>query len=94
MDLGNQGNPAITQQRVTYTRQGGVDIASVGAGQRNLLTGAETNYNAIVVRTDLRVQYRWTNNITLFGAIDNVQDLPTAGGILRRAYRAGIRWNY
>jgi outer membrane receptor protein involved in Fe transport len=94
MDLGNQGNPAIAEQGVTYVRQGGVDVASVGAGQRNLLTGAETNYNATVVRTDLRVQYRWSNNITLFGAVDNVQNLPTAGGILRRSYRMGVRFNY
>ena len=52
------------------------------------------NYNAFVVPLDLRVQYRWSNNITLFAALDNIQDLPTAGGINRRSYRGGIRWNY
>jgi hypothetical protein len=94
MDLGTAGNPLIAQQGVTYQRTGGVDIATVGAGQRSLINGAETNYNAIVVQTDLRLQYRWSNNITLFGAVDNIQNLPTAGGILRRTYRGGIRWNY
>ena len=99
MDLGNQGNPLIGMRSVTYTRpsatSGLVDnIAAVGAGQRDPITGAITNYNAMVVRTDLRVQYSWNSNITLFGAVDNVQNLPTAGGQLRRVYRGGVRWNY
>jgi len=99
MDLGNQGNPLIGMRNVTYTRpsatSGLVDnIAAVGAGQRDPITGAITNYNAMVVRTDLRVQYSWNSNITLFGAVDNVQNLPTAGGQLRRVYRGGVRWNY
>ena len=94
MDLGTGGNPLIAQQGVTFTSVGGANIAAVGTGQRNLLTGASTNYNATVVRTDLRAQYRWNSNITLFGAVDNIQNLPTAGGQLRRTWRAGVRWNY
>jgi hypothetical protein len=42
---------------------------------------------------DLRVQYRWDSNITLFAAIDNVQNIPT-DTTLRRAYRAGVRFSY
>jgi hypothetical protein len=54
----------------------------------------ETNYNAYVVAVDLRASYKWDNNITLFGAVDNVQDLPTVGSNQRRTYRMGVRWNY
>ena len=36
-----------------------------------------------------------TGALFAFGAVDNVQDLPTFGnGGQRRSYRAGIRWNY
>jgi outer membrane receptor protein involved in Fe transport len=94
MDLGNQGYAAVGTQGVTYTGTSSNYVAAVGAGQRDLITGAETNYVAAVVRTDLRAQYRWSNNITLFAAVDNVQNLPTAGGALRRTWRGGIRWNY
>ena len=51
----------------------------------------ETNYNAIVTATDLRVQSRWSNTITLFAALDNVQDLPASSRILCHSYRARIR---
>ncbi len=62
------------------------------AGQRG--TGIlETNYNAMELPIDLRAQYRWSNNITLFAAIDNVQNLPT-DTTLRRAYRLGVRFSY
>jgi hypothetical protein len=44
--------------------------------------------------TDLRASYRWDESITLFAAVDNAQDLPTAGGPQRRTYRMGVRWNY
>ena len=53
----------------------------------------ETNYNAIRVPLDLRVSYKLNNNYTLFGAVDNVQNLPT-DSTLRRAYRAGVRFNF
>jgi hypothetical protein len=51
------------------------------------------NYNAIRVPLDLRTSYKWDNNITLFAAVDNVQNLPT-DSVLRRAYRMGIRFSY
>ncbi len=92
MDLGTENNPAIACQGVTYSLVGGVDVAQVGSGQR-CGNAAQTNYNAVVAATDLRASYRWNNNFTLFTAVDNVQDLPTSGGLMRRTYRAGFRWN-
>ena len=90
MSRGNKGDPAIGLQRVQYTAAG---IATLSSGER-ALGFQETSYNAFVFRTDVRVQYRWSNNITLFAAIDNIQNLPTAGGFFRRQYRGGIRWNF
>jgi outer membrane receptor protein involved in Fe transport len=90
MSRGTKGTAGIQEQFVQYSSTG---VATLSAGERR--PGfQETNYNAFVVRTDLRVQYRWSNNITLFGAIDNIQNLPQAGGVFRRVYRGGIRWNY
>jgi len=95
LNLGTQGNPLIAQQGVTYTRDAAGNITpTVGSGERDLVTGAETNYQAYRVTTDLRVQYRWSNNITLFANVDNVQNLPFGGFASRRGYRAGIRFNY
>ncbi len=95
LNLGNQGNPLISQQGVTYTRDAaGNIIPTVGAGERNLLTGAETNYQAYRVTTDIRVQYRWNNNVTLFANVDNLQNLPFGGWSSRRSYRMGVRFNY
>jgi len=95
MNLGNQGNPAIAEQTVTYTRDAAGNITpTVTAGERNLLTGAETNYNPYRVTTDIRVQYRWSNNITLFANVDNIQNLPGGNFTNRRSYRMGVRFNY
>jgi hypothetical protein len=92
MDLGTEGQPQISCQGIqSFTRSLGQDVATLSSGQR---CSAETNYNAMSATTDLRLQYRWNNNITLFGSVDNVQDLPTGGGLLRRSYRFGVRWNY
>jgi iron complex outermembrane receptor protein len=94
MDRGNPNNVVgITTQTVSYTGTSGNYTPTVSAGQRAPGT-AETNYNAFAVRSDVRVQYRWSNNITLFGAIDNIQNLPGGGFSARRSYRAGIRFNY
>jgi hypothetical protein len=96
MDFGNEGIAGIPIQALTGFTQllPGQNVATLSSGQRDPVTGASTNYNAAVISTDLRAQYRWNNNITLFGAVDNIQDLPTAGGFLRRSYRMGVRWNY
>jgi len=53
-------------------------VAQVDSGQR-CGNGAETNYNAVVAVTDLRVSYRSNNSVTLFTAVDNVQGLPVLG---------------
>jgi hypothetical protein len=94
MNFGNEGNPNIPLQSITYAQVNGQNVASTTSGQ-SYAGWAETNYNPYAVDVDLRASYKWNNNITLFGAIDNVQDLPTFGnGGQRRSYRAGIRWNY
>jgi len=95
LNLGTQGNPLIPLQTVTYTRdaQGNI-VPTVGAGQRDLVNGAETNYQAFQVTTDVRVQYRWSNNITLFANVDNIQNLPFGGFNSRRNYRLGVRFSY
>ena len=95
LNLGTQGNPLITQQGVTYARDAAGNITpTVTAGERSLVNGAETNYQAYRVTTDVRVQYRWNNNITLFANVDNIQNLPFGGWNSRRSYRMGVRFNY
>ena len=93
-DFGNEGNPLIPLQKVTFNQVLGQNVAILDAG--NSYQGwTSTNYNAFVVGLDLRASYKWSTNITLFGAVDNVQDLPTLfNGGQRRSYRAGVRWNY
>jgi len=93
-DRGNKGITSLAEQTVTYTTSGGVVTPTVTSGLRNFNYGASKRYDPFSVSTDVRVQYRWSNNITFFAALDNVQDLPTFGGDLRRSYRAGIRFNY
>ena len=94
MNFGNEGNIYIPLQTVTYSKINGQDVAATSSGQ-SYAGWTETNYNAYAVDVDLRASYKWNNNITLFGAVDNVQDLPTFGNNgQRRSYRAGIRWNY
>jgi outer membrane receptor protein involved in Fe transport len=92
MDPGTRNTPGLTRSGVTYTLVNGVAVATVSGGQREPGT-AQTNYNAYQVTTDLRVQYRWNDNVTLFGNVDNLQNLPF-GGTYRRAYRMGVRFNY
>jgi outer membrane receptor protein involved in Fe transport len=92
MDLGTEGVPGINTQTVSYARVNGVDIPTVGAGQRGAGINMP-NYNAIRIPLDLRISYKLDNNYTLYGAVDNVQDLPT-DSTLRRAYRMGLRINF
>jgi iron complex outermembrane receptor protein len=103
MNLGNQGRAGILEQGalpgqagISYSRDAltGQIVPGVTGGERNLITGAENNYNAFEVTTDVRVQYRWNNNITLFANVDNIQNLPFGGFAGRRSYRAGVRFNY
>jgi len=92
LDNGTQNQPTLVYATPTYQRINGVDVATVQPG-RNGDGITETNYQAIRAPIDLRVQYRWTNNITLYAAIDNIQNLPV-DSTLRRAYRMGVRFAY
>ncbi len=92
--FGNEGNPLLPLQTITYQKINGQDVAILTSGQQIYAGFRSTNYNAAAVDLDLRASYKWSNNITLFGAVDNVQDLPTFGDFQRRSYRAGVRWNY
>ena len=101
LNLGGQGRAGVVEQGalpgqagVTNTRDANGIAAVGGAGERNLITGATTNYQHYRVTTDVRVQYRWNNNITLFANVDNIQNLPFGGFASRRSYRAGVRFNY
>jgi hypothetical protein len=89
-DRGDPYNdPGIAERTVTYNAAG---VATITAGQTPRGFNP-TSYSPWQATTDLRVQYRWSNNITLFGAIDNIQNLPY-GGTFRRSYRMGVRFNY
>ena len=52
-------------------------VAQVDSGQR-CGNGAETNYNAVVAVTDLRVSYRSNNSVTF------------SGGLMHRTYGVGF----
>ena len=54
-----------------------------------------------VAYLDLRLGYRWTDNIELYGAIDNATNVPKPDDgnpavydILGRMIRGGVRFNY
>ena len=87
-------NILIPLQSITFTKINGQDVAIPSSG--NAFPGENwTNYSPYAIDLDLRASYRWSNNITLFGAIDNVMDNPQIGnGGQRRQYRLGVRWNY
>jgi outer membrane receptor protein involved in Fe transport len=91
-DLGTEGVTGLTYQSATYTKVNGVDVATVSGGQQG--AGITThNYVAMRVPLDLRASYKWDSSITLFSAVDNIQNLPT-DSTLRRAYRVGVRFAY
>ena len=92
-NFGNEGNPIIPLQTITYSQLNGQNVAVFGSGQ-SYQGFTSTNYNAVSVATDLRTSYKWNNNITLTGNVDNIQDLPTFGSFERRTYRFAVRWNY
>ncbi len=93
LDNGIQGQTQVgglVLQTVTYSSTG---VPTVSAGQRNDAILGMRNIVDPRAPLDVRVQYRWTNNITLFGAVDNIQNLPQ-DTTLRRSYRMGVRFNY
>ena len=91
-DLGTEGVVNLAYQTVTYAKVGGADVPTVSGGQQGAGITAH-NYNAMRIPLDLRASYKWDNSITLFGAVDNIQNLPT-DATLRRAYRVGVRFAY
>ena len=84
----------IPFQSITFTKINGQNVAIPNTGQ-SYAGWAQTNYNPYAIDIDLRASYRWSNNITLFSAIDNIMDNPQFGNNgQRRSYRLGVRWNY
>jgi outer membrane receptor protein involved in Fe transport len=73
-------------------------VLTLGAGNGNLL---DNNKVDPVAYLDLRLGYRWTDNIELYGAVDNVTNVPKPqdGSIaiydtLGRVVRGGVRFQY
>ena len=73
-------------------------VLTLGAGNGNLL---DTNKVNPVAYLDLRLGYRWTDNIEVYGAIDNLTNVPKPQDgsiaiydILGRVIRGGVRFNY
>jgi iron complex outermembrane recepter protein len=73
-------------------------VLTLGAGNANLLDNNKVNPVAYL---DLRLGYRWTDNIELYGAIDNATNVPKPDDgspavydILGRVIRGGVRFNY
>ena len=71
-------------------------MLTLGAGNGNLIDNNKVNPVAYL---DLRLCYRWTDNIELFGAIDNFTDVPrplfgsnAVYDVLGRTYRLGVRF--
>jgi outer membrane receptor protein involved in Fe transport len=98
MNRGAEGQPSyiIPLQTLSFTKVNGQDVAIPSSGQ-TYPGWQSTNYNRAQIGFDLRASYKWSNNITLFSAIDNVFDNPTfnnGGSGERRLYRLGVRWNY
>ncbi len=73
-------------------------VLTLGAGNGNLLDNNKVNPVAYL---DLRVGYRWTDNIEMYGAVDNLTNVPkpedgsiAVYDVLGRVIRGGIRFNY
>jgi hypothetical protein len=83
----------LAYNTVSYTTVNGILFPLVSSAGRTDPANRPTNYNPFQTTVDLRLQYRWSNNITLFTSIDNVANVPY-GGTFRRGYRLGVRFNY
>jgi iron complex outermembrane receptor protein len=91
---GVQGLPA----NVTRTSLSPTGVLTLGAGNGNLL---DTNKVNPVAYLDLRLGYRWNDNIEVYGAVDNATNVPKPDDgnpavydILGRVIRGGVRFNY
>ena len=83
-DPGTENQPTVALAQVTYTKVNGVDVGVVGSGQ----TGQgilPTNYVPWSGDIGGRLQYRWSDVVTLYGAMDRV--FPG-----NKTYRVGMRF--
>ena len=83
-DPGTENQPTVTLAKVTYTKVNGVDVGVIGSGQ----TGQgilPTNYSPWSGDVGGRVQYRWSDAVTLYGAMDRI--FPG-----NKTYRVGMRF--
>jgi len=71
-------------------------VLTPGVGNGNLIDNNNVNPVAYL---DLRLSYRWSDNINLYGAIDNFTNVPrpedgssAAYDVLGRTYRVGLRF--
>jgi outer membrane receptor protein involved in Fe transport len=77
-------------------------LSSTGVLTQGVVPGSEIAGNDVnpVAYLDLRGSYQWSPNIQLYGAIDNVTDVPRPAygsnevyDILGRVWRVGVRFN-
>ena len=87
---GTQGQPGVVLRSVAYS-PAGTPILADGELDDGLL---DNNDVGAVFPIDLRTSYDWNDNVSLYAAVDNIQNLPTDTGNLRRQYRVGFRFNY
>jgi outer membrane receptor protein involved in Fe transport len=83
-DPGTENQPTVTLAQVTYSKVHGADVGVLGSGQ----TGEgilPTNYAPWSGDIGGRVQYRWSDVITLYGAMDRI--FPG-----NKTYRVGMRF--
>src|SRR5262249_18523157 len=69
----------VPLQKITYHRQtvnGVTQTYAIADTGQSFAGWRSTNYSRGSVQTDLRTSYKWSNNITLFANVDNVQDIP------------------
>lgn len=91
---GIQGLPAsITRASISST-----GVITQGVGEGNLL---DTNTVNPVGYIDLALSYQWSDNIQVYGAVDNFTNVPrpedgssAVYDPLGRVVRAGVRFNY
>ncbi|HJT42682.1 MAG TPA: TonB-dependent receptor [Rhizomicrobium sp.] len=86
---GTQGQPGVVLRSVAYS-PAGTPILSSGELDDGLL---DDNYKGALFPIDLRASYDWNDNVALYAAVDNIQNLPDDSN-LRRQYRVGFRFNY
>ncbi len=79
----------------TRTSLSAAGVLTLGAGNGNLL---DNNSVDPVGYLDVRLSYQWNDNLQLYGAVDNVTNVPkpedgatNTYDVLGRVIRAGIR---